>query len=336
MKNKLFILIFLLVISLPLLGRLININQKFQIEENRNLTDSFDDQFGFRPILVKASSEVKLNLFRSSTNDLVALGKDGWLFYRSDDTFLDDIGANNFSPSELAAIRKNLQQTKDYLTGRGIKSYFLIAPKPQDVYAEYLPDYYHPGNTRLKQLQNQFINPTNTLRNSKNLGQLYYKYDTHWNYLGAYVAYRELMKQMRITPLGPEDFNLTYQPSQHKDLAILLGVSDFLSESEPILTPKKPESHQTSPLCSNIYAQCLEVTTKANIPKTNRVLVYRDSFGTFLIPYISETFSDVHYIWRLPPHPTDVIEQEKPDIVIFEMTERDLSWLLNPLLKLSR
>jgi alginate O-acetyltransferase complex protein AlgJ len=331
--HKLLTVIFLITISLPLVGYILKVNQNLQIQENRTLTQSFDDQFGFRPIPVRLNSLIRFNLFHSSTNNLVTIGDEGRLFYSFKDTYLDDLGLSNFSETELETIRKNLDQTREYLTQRGIKSYFLIAPKPQAVYPEYLPSYYQPGKTRLMQLQGEFTDPTKALQASKNLGPLYYKYDTHWNYLGAFVAYQELMRGMGIKPLELDEFSITYQESPHKDLAILLGMSDYLTEQEPILTPKNPHSHQVSPPCSNIYAQCLDVVMEADQPGP-RALVYRDSFGTFLIPYLSEHFSTVHYNWRLAPHPLSDVEKELPDIVIFEITERDLAWLLKPILEI--
>jgi len=56
--------------------------------------------------------------------------------------------------------------------------------------------------------------------------------------------------------------------------------------------------------------------------------MFRDSFADGLIPYLSENFSRSVYVWK-PKVDLQVIEQEKPDIVIFEVAERYLGSLLS-------
>lgn len=56
-------------------------------------------------------------------------------------------------------------------------------------------------------------------------------------------------------------------------------------------------------------------------------MVFQDSFGTALVPYLSEHFRRTAYIWDYPNRivMTAATISEHPDIVIEERVERHLS-----------
>ena len=63
------------------------------------------------------------------------------------------------------------------------------------------------------------------------------------------------------------------------------------------------------------------IITKSN--KKYKVLIFRDSFTISMIPYISQTFGEVNYIWSHDLNEYEkVINDYKPDIVIYESVER--------------
>lgn len=54
-----------------------------------------------------------------------------------------------------------------------------------------------------------------------------------------------------------------------------------------------------------------------------KVIVFRDSFGINLLPYLAETFNDARFYWtRDIDQFKDVMAKEKPDLVIFESVSR--------------
>jgi hypothetical protein len=59
-----------------------------------------------------------------------------------------------------------------------------------------------------------------------------------------------------------------------------------------------------------------------------RLLVYQDSFGLELIPFLSEHFSSSLFIWTSKIE-TAFIDMQNPDIVVIECTERELTRLMN-------
>ena len=58
-------------------------------------------------------------------------------------------------------------------------------------------------------------------------------------------------------------------------------------------------------------------------PAGPRAVIFRDSFGSAMIPYLSEHFSRAVYVWRNDFDPS-LVEAERPDVVIQEWVGRHL------------
>lgn len=364
--NFLLVSLFLLIILTPAVGFFYGVNSHFNLAENRNLApepafrfkdlktftkqygDFFNDHFGYRPLLVQLGNFLQVKLFRSSPNNLVVIGQDDWLFYNSEDTYLDSLHAHLFSDSELAQIKSNLLKAKESSAGQGAEFAFIIAPKAQTIYPEYLPDYLkaNEGQSQRQQIEDylqgseiSIIDPTEDLRKDKNLGQLYYKYDTHWNELGAWVVYQKILTTLssnfpKLAGYPLENHVRSFQDNPRKDLAILVGGESFLDEQEPTLQLKSGEEAKDiiSP-CPNPYFQCPKVVKAVDDESRPKILVLRDSFMTNVIPFLSEHFKESTYLWGIAPYSQKDIDTIKPDIVLYELTERDLWRLLTPVLE---
>ena len=57
------------------------------------------------------------------------------------------------------------------------------------------------------------------------------------------------------------------------------------------------------------------------------LLIFRDSFGSALIPYFSASFRDVRYE-RAMPYRIDLLARNPADAVIIEIAERNIPLLL--------
>jgi len=64
-------------------------------------------------------------------------------------------------------------------------------------------------------------------------------------------------------------------------------------------------------------------------PSLSRAIVFQDSFGEALRPFLSERFQRVVYSWQVVFDP-GMIERERPAVVIHEMVERTLMVNLPP------
>ena len=89
--------------------------------------------------------------------------------------------------------------------------------------------------------------------------------------------------------------------------------------------PKNYEiQYSTVPLDNPSWMVPKIVTTNKNL-NNKKLLMYRDSFATALMPFLSNTFEQVIYRWT---HQISKSEIDNADIVIFETVERGLTDIL--------
>jgi hypothetical protein len=63
--------------------------------------------------------------------------------------------------------------------------------------------------------------------------------------------------------------------------------------------------------------------TEINDPSLPRAVIFRDSFTSQLVPFLSEHFSRAVYLWQ-NDFDADVVSKEHPDVVIQEIVGRHL------------
>ena len=152
---------------------------------------------------------------------------------------------------------------------------------------------------------------------------LYYKNDTHWNLLGAYYAYIELMKRIK------EDYNIqTYAIKGY----ITEKYNGDLYDMSPRLLRKSDDTIYAIPNIENYNSICkLSNEPRGIVNCFNRLgrynlLMFRDSFSTSLIPYLSNSFKLSKYIWTYNVSP---LAMENADVIILEIVERNIPTLIN-------
>lgn len=287
-----------------------------------------------------------MNSNPSAPTKPVVVGKEGWLFLQ--ETLPDYTGSNLFSDAELDQIQRNLEEKQNWLAEKNIAFLVVVAPNPLSVYPEYGPEGMNEAtNTRLDQLtkflqvntQIEFLNLEPSLAAQKDLGRLYHKTDSHWNELGAFIGYSEMMKKLEEILPGSKrialgDYGIQQSSKNGGDLLYYLGLRDSAIKEQSLqLLPKFP-------LRSNfVKGNGENNSSNINIPKFASVIkdeklpkavMYRDSFATNLLPYLSESFERILYeeTWNVEFNPK-TIDAEAPDVVILELTERNLHLLLN-------
>jgi hypothetical protein len=218
----------------------------------------------------------------------------------------------------------------------------MIAPEKINVYNNFFPGFNPTQHTvhKLSQLDQylkenskvNFINPTQEMIANKNKFILYYKQDSHWNDIGSFFGYRELMKAINedfpgVKPLMFDNFSIVEKKIERANISSMIGI-DTTWKTGPFLEPHfKPQS-----VIVNKYKhtedEYSEVLVKEHCNKSlPRILVFRDSFGEFLVPYISETFGRSVYVFTNYIDES-IVERENPDIVVYELSEGRLNLLL--------
>lgn len=311
-------------------------------ESTRAVDFYISDQFGGRRSLISDWNLLKMVVFyQTSHSSPVAIGPDGWMFYMAEG--VQEMYENQYpyNETQLRKMCAVVEERRKWLAIYGIDYYITFPPMKHTIYEEQLPPRVKRANERSKldqvidylreHSEVKVIDLRSMFARVKQEEELpiYYRVDSHWNLLGGYHAYKEIIDRVRVDhpeiepAKSKSDFEWHRSESNDGDLVKLLSLSDQVLRDEIIPVPKEGYSAMTvEPLDYPTYvsphaAQCriLEVDS---LP---RMLMNRDSYSNFLIPFISEHFSRSVYLWT-PLFNPEIIKEEKPDIVITEMLER--------------
>jgi hypothetical protein len=316
---------FLVAISVPVILQIRAPAQLF--------TKDYGKHFGGRAELIRWHARLMYDGLGISPSDQVWLGRDGWLYYANDYSEEDYRSAKPFSTAELERWRQVLEERAAWLARRHARFVVVWACDKYVIYPEHLPAGLRraPGPYRVEQLANDLAtNSTVTqvalrepLLAGKATDRLYHRTDTHWNDRGAFIGYREILARLGLQLLA-------YDPVEVQtpgwDLARMLELADRIPEADRQLRPREPRRAQIVEIDRpdptwNVGRVALEVAD----PALPRLVMFRDSFGSALVPFLAEHFRRSLFLWQYDFDP-DVIEREQPDVVIWLMTSRRLQW----------
>ncbi len=302
----------------------------------------YADHFGFRNQLLRWNNRWKRRYFKESSVANVVLGKDGWLYFSGQDMAGHARGLKGFKPAELKNWQEVLEGRRDWLAQRGIKYLFIIPPDKETIYPEHLPDWIRrtgPYN-KLDQLlaymkehsSVEILDLRPVLRAAKSTAPTYFNTDTHWNHFGGFTGYQSLIHALRrqlpdlSEPLPLSSFEMSIVPTPGMDLAQMLGQEKSLKEVNMAhLSPKPPlfeleAKGDASILPKQWEPQRIPLRT-TNPANKHTMIMFRDSFAGFLIPFLGYNLKEVIYISQ-PEWDLKLIDREKPDVVVDEILER--------------
>jgi alginate O-acetyltransferase complex protein AlgJ len=307
-----------------------------------------DDNFGFRQPLIQLNSMLRSVVGASEWRD-VLIGRDGWLFFRADDTIEQDRGVENFSDAELTQYVTVLDARRRWLERLGARMIMIIAPDKGTIYPEYMiPQMPQVAPTRLDQLiaatadtDITLLDLRPALKAAKSSGPLYYKADTHWTPLGAYVAANQVLRALHpiypeIDSLNPGAWSFEYVYSAGGDMMPAFDYPWDVHERVPIVVRNFPDQvryrgsepiPQIPPVqgWSHDLDGSIAVTAHTDRPK---LLIIGDSYSVSLLPFLQQEFSEVACLFARRDSAFDeyhFVERFRPDIVLFEKVERFLS-----------
>lgn len=303
-----------------------------------------NDHIGFRDILAAGSSFISIQVFRSSPRSALLIGKDGWFYFDKQKLSLNFRGMDPLTSSNLIMFLQAMRCKSQWLAERGIRYLLMITPEKQSIYPEYLPDdlQRQKGKTRFDQVQEAltrgyfdidpraFLDVRGALLAEKKRHLVYYRTDTHWNFRGGLVAYEALTKHLTtwfpdIVP-KPRDFfqEVVLQNEPGGDLVQLVNLHGLLREDRPIFQPKSVCSRRWHFPISNSNVPSFAMGCRKERLKA---VVFRDSYFNFVLPFLSEHFQQIVYIWSGYDQTIleNVLDTFQPDIVIEEYLERYLT-----------
>lgn len=288
---------------------------------------------------------------KQQPEDVVHVGRDGWLFLATGSNHVLDLYANPSAfTAEMALEWRDLLLTRqERFASMGAEYLHLPAPEKLTVMHRYFDGEIeniqgspiHQMASRYGKELDFFVNPLPYFDRQIDNVSVYWKTDTHWSFWGCYSAY-----QLLCARLGVEaNRDLVSYPFQEGNVLFDLGAK----LGEPVR--EKGRFYQLSRNSVRRYANPLvrykEESGKLNeaslhvgshvifdndspdaIDKT--VVLFGDSFSEYrphlLTGMLAETFREVHFIWNACMD-YEYVAMAGADIVISELAERFMTRL---------
>lgn len=305
--------------------------------------DYFNDHLPFKNQIRTINSAMKVLVFHSLDSDKVLLGKNGWLFYKAEGCIEDYRGVRSYSEEELEEIKKNMLKIQQWFDERGIEVVVNIVPNKCEVYDMYMPDNISVKNpvSETEQavifLNNEVDMPIiydiNGLKERSKEYQIYYKYDTHWNYIGGYYGAKTICEALgkQVPDISSTDIVkqtndvfpiATQQSGSAYDLSMMISLPKVLdtSKDKRYLVNYKPDiKFEYETMAS--YSDVDTAEYISNAEDTRHVIMIGDSFSNLNIPYLAKEFQKCSQI-GYGHYDNNFITSRTPDIVIFQFVER--------------
>lgn len=318
----------------------------------------FGENFGFRAYLIQLHGLYKTKVWGSSGSTRVLQGRQGWAYYLDDRTLEDYRNLYPFKQEEVDTWVQMIRERHGFCKARGIDWVFTIAPNKAGIYPEFLPRGWTPldRDKRLNQLQSavakdlpevKLIDLRPALLAAKDRQLLYYKTDTHWNEVGAFVGYTEVMKalkdkhpHLRVPSL--DDIRVETSPSDGGDLARIMGLKFAVNEPlrHPVLTSTRtvrvlPGGGPVELAVKDIQRSGVPLITTCEEGEIDSAIIFHDSFGQAMIPFLARHFKRAVFVWLKgyeretgyvwsESFDADLLERERPTVVIQQLVERRL------------
>lgn len=302
----------------------------------------FNKRFAYRKRLITWNAWVHARLLGTSTSSRVLVGRDRWLLYADEQGVADFRGLRPLAPGQLQQWRTVITGWAEVLASRHIALVVAIMPNKPTIYPESAPSWMTPvGPTRLDQLMPVLqgipgvlvADARGSLRKARSDGRpLYLRTDTHWNQLGAIEGWRAVLEQLQtrfasvVLPDSIAQIETAPVPrKQAGDLARMLTLEQVLTEDQDLAVvnpPARTAVFEELPIDRGREPRPRVISRRSGSP-IGTAVVFRDSFSEAFVPWLSEYFDRAVYAWRAQPD-LDLIDQEKPDVVILEWVERYL------------
>ncbi len=288
------------------------------------LQDYASDNFYLRQDMITAWSALNAKTLNSSITEDVVLGRDGWLYYGQ--TLPDYAGTEPMTDRELFSAARNLALISEYSESQGARFLFTVAPNKSSLYPEHMPDITasdrpHDAERLAEALEGEDVDYLDCFTLFRDQEEtLYFKTDSHWNSKGAALAADAVNE---VLGLSSDYFEGPFSPKEcHKgDLYDMLYPAGEGLETDQVYGGALDFEYD-APIRS---AENLTIMTHGG--GEGSLLMFRDSFGNLLYPYLADGFGAALFS-RSMPYRLDLISQREADFVVAELVERNLRCLI--------
>ena len=297
---------------------------KWNVEWLSQVGDYFQEHFAFRNELVTGNALLHGKVLQTSTADGVIQGKNDWLYYK--DSLDDYLGQNLLSDRSLYNIAHMLSMTQEALNEKGVKFLFTIAPNKNSLYGENMPYYDslkvtdETNRERLTQvLKQEGVSYADLYQAFTEQDEvLYHARDSHWNNKGAALAADVLMSALEKEHDSYENEPYEVRRDSTGDLDTMLYPLATTADDEVYY-----DKEMTYAVVGEIGSNFDPRITTVNPVKEGSLVMYRDSFGNALLPYMADAYANAYFSRGIPYQLNDV-DTNAADTVIIERAERFL------------
>jgi alginate O-acetyltransferase complex protein AlgJ len=275
---------------------------------------------------------------RAAVVDLVAVGKDGWLFPIWDEVRRVEI-------KRLPQVVDRLGQAMDLMKGAKIQVAIVLTPVKSRIYKEFLPDDFkfttepdHRYAMALEQLRHtgalvpDLAAPLLAMRTAEPNKPLFFRADTHWTALGAEAAATEVARQIQDkfhlpasaqpgTKLGP----LVTALQSKNDLAALLPPAQAAQYPlESFQIHQVEDGQESGALVDDDAADVVLIGNSFMQPKLG--------FQPMLSNQLNRPVSLVWKVHQVGPYQTllsylhsEAFRRQRPNLIVWNFHETDIT-----------
>jgi hypothetical protein len=241
------------------------------------------------------------------------------------------VGQRPLSAAELDAWEQGTRARQARMAARGARLIQLIGPAPQAVHAADLPEPAtlsadRPALQLLRRLRTlspppELLYPLDQLQRTSAWRDTFSKTDSHWNELGAYLAYEAVLQAIgdtvpvrRVTRSDVSFYETCFTGD--------LGEKVLPARASVFLRARVHEVRARLVRDNRVRNHGREAEFACDAAPPGVCIVFGDSWAYAMIPFLAESFRRLVFRHRVNVVDDDLVERERPDLVLTILTER--------------
>lgn len=341
-----FIAVVTIILFTPFVFTILKIKVTPVNKMEKEISLNFRRNFPLRADLFKAYYYIKKDFFgKDPIEGKVVDANNGWKFLGDEfsNAFVESKGLLVFSDNELRELKRILTNRNDWLKEQGIAFYLSVAPSKLSVYGDMIPIRQYERNTKMQQVDSlcqaigvNYINLGADFPDPNKV-RLYHKTDSHWNDYAGFSAFNTLIHRIS------KDFpNTNFNPYSLDDITINTTI-DPIGDLNEMLRIEKKESwshfdfkeaqaaqgieEKSLPIRKGYHKNPSFYELRYESPINDlKLMTINDSFFGYIRRYMVNNFGNSLLLWDFK-FDKEIILSEKPDVVVYEIVERDLDFI---------
>jgi hypothetical protein len=239
-------------------------------------------------------------------------------------------GTNLLTEEEEAEYLSKIRKINQLCEDRGIKFAVLLAPDKEQVYSEYMPSYKVENEYKrlarfadhVKENSDVKISyPMAEIKYASRYWHTYYKYDTHWNGVGAFIGVQAIYQMIGMETVSPVDLEI--EIGERTENGDLFELGEIDPESYPpdseYAVHYKDDVQMVFESPEGINANVFR--SAAECENDDKIVLVGDSFRIAMTDYLKKDFAECVIAHR---DNTEEIadDMRETDYLVLETAER--------------